>query len=120
MRPRNSLKELLNSHARHLPLSLHCEQYGTADSPRGGCSCPDPGNPRQQSRRATQRSRTPARTSSEERTATADLERQVAVDEAILQGLNNNDPYTIELMARRKLGMKRDGDIIAPELASEP
>jgi cell division protein FtsB len=54
-----------------------------------------------------------------ERAATAGLERQVMIDEALRAGLQEGDPYVIELMARRKLGMRRDGEIVPPPLSED-
>lgn len=52
----------------------------------------------------------------DERAAMVELERQVAVKEAVLDGLRDEDPYVIEFMARDRLGWRGDGEVPPPPL----
>lgn len=52
----------------------------------------------------------------QERRATAELEREVGVQEALLEGLRNDDPYVIELLARDKLDFRGADEVLPPPL----
>lgn len=51
-----------------------------------------------------------------DRETTAELERQVGVQEAVLDGLRVDDPYVVEFMTRDKLGWQGRGEIRPPPL----
>jgi len=47
---------------------------------------------------------------------TVELKRQVAVQEAVLDGLRDDDPYVVELLTRDKLGWHGEGEVRPPPL----
>ena len=51
-----------------------------------------------------------------ERRDTAELQRQVAVQEALLDGLRDQDPYVVELLTRDRLGWRGEGETPPPPL----
>jgi len=52
----------------------------------------------------------------QERQATEELRHQVAVQEATLAGLRQDDPYVIEMLAREKLGWEGPDEVRPPPL----
>lgn len=60
------------------------------------------------------------RTAEAERATTEKIEQEVKVQQDLLRGLKQGDPYVVEMLARDKLDYQRPGELTPPALPPRP
>ena len=60
------------------------------------------------------------RTAESEHTDTEKVKQDVQVQQDLLHGIKQGDPYVVEMLARDKLDYQRPGELTPPSLPQEP